>query len=103
MRPLRPSRKPALPAGPVPYRSTPIFDETTLPTGFRRAHSTKAGVWGVIRMAQGRARLRFFDGTPDRIVAPREPGLLLPGQLHALEPIGAVRLQVDFYDRPPLI
>ncbi len=97
----RRSRKPALPAGPAPYRSTASFDQDTLPTGFRRAHSTKAGVWGVIRMAEGRARLRFFDGTPDRIVEPREPGLLLPQQLHALEPIGAVRLQVDFYDRPP--
>ena len=95
---MRNSRKPALPA---PYRTTAIFSEETLPPGFRRAHSTKAGVWGVIRMAEGRAWLRFFDGTPDRIVEPREPGLLRPQQLHALEPIGAVRLQVDFYDRPP--
>ncbi len=97
----RNSRKPALPAGPPPYRSTALFDEETLPTGFRRAHSTKAGVWGVIRMAEGKAQLRFFDGTPDQLVTERDPAVLRPQQLHLLEPIGHVRLKVDFYDRPP--
>ena len=31
------------------YKSTPVFDETTLPAGLRREHRTKAGVWGIIR------------------------------------------------------
>ncbi len=91
----------AEPAPAAPYRSTAEFDEQSLPTGFRRAHSTKAGAWGVIRMKEGSAKLRFFDGTPDRLVTPAAPGLLLPQQLHLLEPIGHVRLHVDFYDRHP--
>ena len=95
--------EPARPAGPAPYRSTALFDEQTIPIGLRRAHSTKPGVWGVIRVFEGRARLCFFDGTTCRNLDPDHPGLLLPGQLHALEPIGAVRLQVDFYDRLPPI
>ncbi len=86
-----------------PYRSTAEFDEQTLPVGFRRAHRTKAGAWGVIRMREGQARLRFFDGTPDRLLNEEAPGLLLPEQLHLLEPIGRVRLHVEFYDGPPLL
>jgi tellurite resistance-related uncharacterized protein len=88
---------------PVPYRSTALFDEETIPIGLRRAHSTKPGVWGVIRILEGRARLFFFDDTACRDLDPDHPGLLQPGQLHALEPVGAVRLQIDFYDRPPPI
>jgi hypothetical protein len=43
----------ALPLSPTvaePYRRTPVFDENTLPAGLRRAHRTKPGVWGVIRV-----------------------------------------------------
>jgi hypothetical protein len=29
------------------------------------------------------------------------PGLVLPEQTHRVEPIGRMRMQVDFYDRPP--
>lgn len=34
---------------PVPYKSTPVSDENTLPAWLRREHRTKAGVWGSIR------------------------------------------------------
>ncbi len=40
----------------APYRSTAVFDETTLPDSLRREHRTKAGVWGVIRVLEGEAR-----------------------------------------------
>ncbi len=92
---------PALTTSPVPYRTTALFDEATIPIGFKRAHSTKAGVWGVIRMVEGRARLSFFDGTADQIVTRAEPALLKPEQLHMLEPMGAVQFRVEFYGREP--
>jgi hypothetical protein len=40
----------------APYKSTPIFDEITLPQKFRHAHNTKAGVWAVIRVLEGQVR-----------------------------------------------
>ena len=43
---------------PKPYKSTPVFDENTLPAGLRKEHRTKAGVWGVIRVLEGRLRYR---------------------------------------------
>ena len=86
---------------PVPYRSTPIFDENTLPAGLRKEHRTKAGVWAVIRLLEGRLRYRTVDPDSETILAPERPGLILPEQVHFVEPVGAVRLQIDFYDRHP--
>ena len=85
----------------TPYRSTAVFDETTLPAALRREHSTKAGVWGVIRVIEGSLRLQFADGGEDRVLTPERPGLVHPEQVHRVEPLGRVRMQVDFYDRPP--
>jgi hemoglobin len=84
-----------------PYESTPVFDETTLPESFRREHRTKAGVWGVIRVLQGRLKLTWLDMGEARILAPSRPGLVAPEQPHALEPVGPMRMRVDFYDQAP--
>jgi tellurite resistance-related uncharacterized protein len=85
----------------TPYRSTAVFDETTLPDALRREHRTKAGVWGVIRVIEGKLRLRLADGGEEQVLTPDRPGLVLPEQAHRVEPMGRMRMQVDFYDRPP--
>lgn len=86
---------------PLPYKSTPVFDETTLPAGLRREHRTKAGVWGVIRVLDGRVRCRVLDPDSEVILDPDHPGLVLPDQPHLVEPLGPIRMQVEFYDRMP--
>ena len=85
-----------------PYRSTSVFDEVTLPQALRHDHSTKTGVWGVIRVLQGELRLRFGD---DRILVLdiENPGLVRPEEIHSVEPIGKMKMQVDFYDYDPSI
>jgi tellurite resistance-related uncharacterized protein len=85
----------------APYRSTPVFDERTLPAALRREHRTKAGVWGVIRVLEGRLKFSLADGSDDTILTPGYPVVVLPEQTHRVEPLGAMRMQVDFYDRPP--
>lgn len=88
---------------PQPYRSTPIFDAQTLPGALRREHRTKLGVWGVVRVLEGRLRLVYVEPPGDVVVEPGRPGLLLPDQPHFVEPIGDMRMQVDFYDQPPAL
>lgn len=88
---------------PAPYRSTPVFDEVTLPTALRGEHRTKAGVWGVIRVIEGSLKLRFPDPRLDKTLTPDNLGLILPEQPHFVEPIGPMRMQVDFYNEPPII
>lgn len=88
-----------------PYGSSPVFDETTLPAALRREHRTKEGVWGVIRVLEGELRLVLDDGPgaggDGTILTPNRPGLIRPQQTHHVEPLGPMRMQVDFYDRAP--
>lgn len=85
----------------TPYRSTPVFDEHTLPAALRREHRTKAGTWGVIRVLEGRLRLTLLDRVAETIITPETAGVVEPGQPHFVEPLGPMRMQVDFYDQPP--
>ncbi len=86
----------------APYRSTPVFDQDTLPAALRARHSTKAGVWGVIRVLEGELLLTYLE--PDEssvLLKPGNPGLVLPEQPHFVTPQGPMQMQVDFHDRPP--
>jgi hemoglobin len=86
-----------------PYRSTPVFDEQTLPQALRQAHTTKAGVWGVIRVLEGCVRYRVEAHDHDVILSPGTPGLVRPQEPHHVEPVGSMRMQVEFYDHPPAL
>lgn len=86
-----------------PYRSTPEFDAQTLPAGLRRDHSTKPGVWGVIRVLEGVVRYTVDGEDAVQTLTPRCPGLVRPEQLHHVEPQGAMRMRVDFYDHEPTL
>jgi len=85
----------------IPYRSTPVFDEVNLPAALRREHRTKKGVWGVIRLLEGKVRFTSLDPRREAILTPDEPGFVKPEQIHFVEPLGRMRMQVDFYDSDP--
>jgi len=85
----------------APYKSTPVFDEDTLPAGLRREHRTRPGVWGIIRVLDGRVRYCILDPVSEATLDPDHPGMVLPDQPHFVEPLGAIRMQVEFYDRVP--
>lgn len=88
-------------AASTPYKSTPVFDETSLPVSLRREHRTKAGTWGIIRVLNGRLRYQLLDQNTEVILDPGHPGLILPEQPHLVEPLDRVRMQVEFYDHLP--
>jgi tellurite resistance-related uncharacterized protein len=85
----------------APYRSTPVFDQDSLPAALRARHSTKAGVWGVIRVIEGELELTCLEPEASLLLTPERPGLVLPQQPHFVTPRGAMRMRVDFYDRQP--
>ena len=86
---------------PAPYRSTPVFDQDSLPAALRAQHDTKAGVWGVIEVISGTLRLTFCDTRKSIELSPGHPGLVAPQQPHFVTPLGAMTMQVHFYDQPP--
>lgn len=83
------------------YRSTPIFDQDTIPAALQRRHETKVGVWGVIRVLEGKLRLTMLDPPSETVLTPGNPGLVLPKQPHFVTPTVPMKMQVDFYDQPP--
>ena len=89
------------PPRPEPYKQTPVFDEGTLPAGLRREHRTKPGVWGVIRVLEGRLRYEVLDPASEIILEPGHAALVLPDQPHLVEPLGPMRMQLEFYHQPP--
>jgi tellurite resistance-related uncharacterized protein len=87
----------------TPYRTTPVFDENSLPAGLRRDHRTKVGVWGVIRILEGELVLTVLDPPGEQRLTPEQCGLILPDQPHFVTPSGPMRMQVEFYQAPPAI
>ena len=88
----------ALPLGYEAYRSTPVFTETTVPSGLLRSHRTAPGIWGLIHVLKGRLLYRVLDPPSERVLDPKSvPGLVEPGVAHEVAPLGPVRFQVAFH------
>lgn len=88
-----------LPPDVIPYARTPDFTESTVPEALLRAHTTKAGAWGLIRVLEGRLAYRITDPRrppTETILSPGEAGVVEPTVLHEVEPLGTVRFYVEF-------
>jgi hemoglobin len=86
---------------PIPYRSTPIFTNVTLPKALRRAHSTKADVWGKLKVLKGTILYVIEETGECQMVQAPGTVVILPQQLHSVEPQGDMEMQVDFYHEAP--
>ena len=90
-----------IPVGYEPYRRTPHFDETSVPAGLLRQHTTKPGIWARIHVTQG--SLDYLLHEPfharERLTS-QSPGIIPPEVEHHLEVSGPVSFYVEFW-RPP--
>ena len=90
-----------LPDGLELTRTTPEFDETTVPAGLLRAHRTGDGVWGRLVVLVGGLDLAFDDEEgPAHPVAAGGSIVLAPGRQHEVRITGAVRFVVEFHRLP---
>lgn len=94
-----------LPSDVRPYRRTDSFTEATVPAALLKAHSTKAGTWGLIHVEEGRLAYRLKDPRrteDERVLTPESaPGVVEPTILHEVEPLGSVRFHVEFHRTEP--
>lgn len=92
-----------LPPQFVAYKQTPEFDETTIPPGLTREHTTRAGVWGRIVVLAGGLRYRVEALGVDQQLGPGTPGVVAPEVPHSVEPVGPVRFFVEFLRAPDVV
>ncbi len=82
-------------------RRTPVFDESSLPTGLRRRHRVATGVWGRIVVLEGALRYRIHEPLArEQRLEPGRPGVVPPGVEHEVEPLGPLRFLIEFWRRP---
>ena len=90
----------SFPSGLQAYKKTPVFNQQTVPKGFRRAHSTKKGVWAVITVLSG--KVCYIVDDLENILFELDdstPGIIAPQMLHHLELTREVELYVEFYKK----
>lgn len=77
---------PPMPPGLEHYKTSPKFTATIVPQSLLTAHRTKAEVWGLVRVAQGRLRY-VIDADPPHALVVEEGGtaVIEPGALHHVE------------------
>jgi len=90
-----------LPPGLEFYRRTDTFSEQSVPAGLLKAHATKPGIWGLIRVTDGELHYRIEDErripAETRLRAGLTPGVVEPTIRHSVEPAGPVRFHVEFF------
>jgi tellurite resistance-related uncharacterized protein len=90
-----------MPQGLTAYKRTPVFDQDSLPAGLRREHRTKAGVWALIHVVEGNLRYRILEPFSEQVLDAGTAGVVVPEQAHEVEPLGPMRMYVEFFsDRP---
>ena len=90
-----------LPDGLLLVRTSPKWDEHTMPGGLRSAHRLKSGTWGRIVVLQG--QLHFVARTNpviDFVVSPERAQPIPPDIEHGVQPLGPVRFSIDFLSMP---
>lgn len=86
----------SLPPHVKPYKSTPIFENETIPKGLLKDHNTKNGVWGVIHVIKGKLEYTIKD-LKTYVLTPEKQGIVEPEILHHIKPLGTVKFYVEFH------
>ena len=78
-------------------RTTPEFDERSLPQALRSSHKVATGVWGNLIVRSGSIDFVFDDDGRRRTLAAGEAQPIPPERVHHLDVIGPVALVIEFY------
>ena len=87
----------SLPSTVSPYQRTKTFTQDTVPKGLLSDHNTKAGVWGVITVLDGRLAYVIPSTEETVILDAVTPGIVEPEVRHHETPLGEVSFFVEFY------
>jgi len=88
-----------LPEAIRPVRSSPEWNEHTLPPGLVRAHQLAVGTWGKLVVHEGALQFSLKGEAPFsvKLRAGSPAQAIPPGVFHEVKPAGPVRFSIDFY------
>ncbi len=90
-----------LPDGMTLVRSSPEWNEHTIPTGLLRDHRIATGTWWQIIVRHGQLRLTLrTDPELDVVLGPDSAQAIPPEIDHAVHPLGPVRFSIHFLSMP---
>ena len=79
------------------YRSTPTFNETSVPKALLKRHATASGVWGRIVVAHGELDYVVEGAQPCyQVLSPSRSGIIVPGLIHRVALRGSVCFRIEF-------
>lgn len=80
------------------YKTSPEFTQDSIPKGFLKSHSTKAGVWAKIIINNGQL-LYILDNSKEetQLLNIDTDGIIVPEMLHHVAASGNVNFHVEFY------
>jgi tellurite resistance-related uncharacterized protein len=90
-----------LPDGLELVRTTPEFDESTVPPALLNAHEIAAGVWGRLVVTEGGLDFVFEDQAEEpRPLGPGESIVIPPQRPHRVVITGPAHFSIEFYRTP---
>ena len=90
----------ALPGHLKRYKTSPVFDQVSVPRALLDVHRLKEGTWGRIVVESGELEYEIIEGSRKWILAPNRFGVVEPQVPHRVRPVGAVRFWVEFFGVP---
>lgn len=84
-----------------PYRVTVDFTQDNLPAALQKEHNTAKDVWAVIRVKEGNLRLTHLGSGKVEMLDAHTPGYVTPLSPHFVEPVGPIKVCIEFYDQDP--
>lgn len=78
-------------------RTSIVFDQDTMPAVMRGPCEMKAGIWGRIRVKEGRLALHFLESGRNSVLDPDTDGILNPRQACRVDALGQVRFDLVYF------
>ncbi len=88
---------PRLPDGLRPYKRTPVFTESTVPSALLADHATKAGVWGVLHVNAGSLAYVVAETGETTLLEAGARAVIEPEQRHRVVVDRPVEFFIEFH------
>lgn len=78
-------------------KTTPVFNESSVPSGILGRHTTAEGVWGRIVVSDGQLTYRILEpNVEEHVLDTDHVGIVAPQKAHQVVLSGPVKFYIEF-------